>query len=215
MAGGSYYYKWSCSKCSYNERILHGPLRIEPQTNVPRSKLEFRWCNSCCGIRKCFTGIGHVYKPGDNPNSKAKYWKYSSLEKIQFEISEILENINLLEVEKKSNIFFLFSSKSKELSNLRAKLSELEKDLIDYKDSLTDCRRLSEHTFNYYNQLKSVAKCLTCASENVSSIEWVSDKHSCGGEFVKEDLGRFGTVNECKKIQYDQFGNSIHSVEKI
>jgi len=215
MAGGSYYFRWSCSKCDYNERLLHGPLRIEPQEGVPQSKIEFRWCKKCNGIRKCFTGIGHIYKPGDEPNSKAPRWKYNSVEKIHSEILSLTTKINLLEVEKKSSFFFSLSSKSKELIKLKENLNEAEKDLIKYEDSVNICNRLTDSTRNYYENLKPAPKCLTCGSKNISSVEWLKDQHSCGGVFKQEDLGRFGTVIEYKKIQYNQHGDAIHSMEQM
>lgn len=215
MAGGSYYFKWSCSKCDYNERLLHGPLRIEPQGAVPHSKIEFRWCNKCNGIRKCFTGVGHIYKPGDEPNSKAPRWKYSSIEKIHSEILSLSKKINLLEVEKKSSLFFSLSSKPKELIKLKEYLTEAEKDLINYQASVNICDKLTEQTGLYYETLKPAPKCLTCGSTNIGSFEWDNDKHSCGGNFQREDLGRFGTVSEYKKIQYNQYGDAIHSTERM
>ncbi len=215
MAGGSYYFRWSCSKCDYNERLLHGPLRIEPQEGVPKSKLEFRWCNECNGIRKCFIGIGHTFKPGDEPNSKAPYWKYNSIEKVQSEISNLSNKVNELEAEKKSSLFFSFSSKSKELSKLKENLKETEKDLIKYQESVNICNKLTEQTRKYYENLKPVPKCLTCGSANISAVEWNVDQHYCGGKFKQEDLGRFGTVNEYKRIRYNQNGDSVHSIEQM
>jgi hypothetical protein len=215
MAGGSYYFKWSCSKCDYNERLLHGPLRIEPQAGVPQTKLEFRWCNKCNGIRKCFTGVGHVYKPGDEPNSKAPRWKYNSVEKIHSEILSLTTKINLLEVEKKSSFFFSLSSKSKKLIKLRENLNEADKDLIKYEESVNICNKLTEQTRKYYENLKPDPKCLTCGSTNIGSIEWDKDRHLCGGNFKQEDLGRFGTVTEYKKIIYNQYGDSVHSIEQM
>lgn len=215
MAGGSYYFRWSCSKCEYEEKLLHGPCRIEPQEGVPQSKIEFRWCNKCNGIRKCFIGNGHLYRPGDEPNSKAPYWKYRSIEKIHSEIKSLSSKISSLETIKKSSIFFSFSSKSKELSKLKENLVEVEKDLIRYQESLNICNNLTEQTRKYYENLKPLPKCLTCGSNDIGKTEWDCDQHSCGGKFIKEDLGRFGTVNEYERIQYDQNGNALHTFEKM
>ena len=215
MAGGSYYFRWSCSKCDYNERLLHGPLRIEPQIGIPQSKLEFRWCYECNGIRKCFIGIGHLYKPGDEPNSKAPRWKYNNIEKIQDEILNLRNNINLLEAKKKSSLFFSFTSKSKELVKLKENLIQAQKDLVNYDESLKICNKLTKQTLTFYENLQPDPKCLTCGSNDIGNFEWDRDQHSCGGKFIKEDLGRFGTVNQYEKIQYDQFGNSIHSIEQM
>ena len=215
MAGGSYYFRWSCSKCDYNERLLHGPLRIEPQTGVPMSKLEFRWCNECNGIRKCFTGNGHIYKPGDEPNSKAPRWKYSNIETIHSEILNLSNNINELEAKKKSNIFFAFTKKSNDLIKLKENLISAKKDLINFEESISICNKLTEYTRKYYESLNTPPKCLACGSNDIGRYEWDRDQHVCGGNFIKEDLGRFGTVNQYKKIQYNQYGDSIHSIEQM
>jgi hypothetical protein len=215
MAASKYLFVWTCSRCDYIENTVAGPIRIEPLPDILKSKIETRWCNKCNGIRRCFIGKGHFFIPGEEPDCKAPYWKYKNLEEIKSEIFKTNEEINKIENKKKSQIFFSLSENFKTLKNLYAKVQELNLNAKQYSESLNICSDLSKNANNFYDKIKPVPKCLTCGSENISNVEWNRDKHKCGGSFIRNNGDIRFTVTEYELIQYNENGESIHSMMPV
>lgn len=189
---GLYCNIWTCTKCNYNEQTISGPFRIEPKPGVIRASIEDRWCNQCQGIRKCFTGTGYIFKPGDEPNSKVDRWEYMENKGVDATIED-------LQIKKMS--MHLSSKENEELNIL------LESKAI--------CQKLTQNARLFYEQLQPKPRCLICGSNNISSIDWSHDNHSCGGEFRRSDSGRIGSVSSYDFIQYDEYGKSNHSIKSM
>ena len=196
--GGIYNDYWSCSDCDFNDSTVSAPFRVEPSEGVPEAKIEKRWCNSCEGIRRIFTGQAKHFKPGDEPNSYF-WWKSSDISKIKKERSELLK--------KKSGFFFAFSKNKK-------RLSEVEKEITEYEKSERICKELTEKSILYYNEKNPPARCLICQSNDVSSLHWTSDSHSCGGKF-KHDSRRWGSVGRYEHITYSGDGSSVSEMRNF
>lgn len=200
--GGIYYTRWSCDNCDYGSSSVSGPYRVEPMIGTPKSKIEYRWCNNCKKIERVFTGEGSKIFLGNEPNSKIKSWCY------QFKDLQELENaINQLEIKKKGNFFFFISKDNKKLKEYKALIPL-------YIESKLICEKISRENEEFYKNLKPRPRCLKCGSINVSNESWETDKHSCGGEFIRNESGRMGTVGEYEYVKYDKNGNSTSKMEK-
>lgn len=212
MVASKYLFVWGCTHCEYKESTIAGPLQIKPLLGILKSKIETRWCNNCNGIRKCFMGKGHDYIPGEEPNSKALHWRYKDIDEIKLEILKINNEISKLENQKKSQMFFSLSKEHKNLKRLYEKLPELKINYKLYFESLLICKDLSKQAHNFYNRIKPLPKCLSCGNDNISNSEWNYDRHKCGGSFIRKNADIRFSVTEYELIQYNEHGQSIHSM---
>jgi hypothetical protein len=197
--GSIYKDYWSCSDCDFNDVTVSGPFRVEAAEGLQEAKIEKRWCNSCEGIRRVFTGQAKHFKPGDEPNSYFM-WKDS------FNISEIKKERSEL-LKKKSGFFFAFSKSKK-------RLIQVEKEITEYEKSKINCKELTDKGIRYYNEKSPPARCLICQSNDVSPLYWESDTHSCGGKF-KNDSKRTGSVGNYQNITYSGDGSSVSEMKSI
>lgn len=190
--GGIYLDKWSCTKCDFKDTIVSAPFKVEPMNNVPKAKIEFRYCHDCETITRCFTGNGGEYTIMDIDESQ--FWSlpfslaWSSIQELENKICELKEK-------RKRNIFFLLTKDHSLLRNLVA----LKK----------KCVQKTRESEAFYTQLKPRARCLSCHTHNIGHVVWSDDFHSCGGTFIKEDLGRRGSAFEYTVLRYDETGYSV------
>ena len=193
--GGIYHDIWTCSNCNYKDKTVSAPLVIEPKEGTKKSIIEYRWCNSCSSIQRCFIGKGYIYNCGDEPNSKIDKYRYK-------DITELKTEIEKLELKKKASFLFSLSKDAKKLNVLKALIR-------DYMESQLICESLTSQTTNFYLKSKPNPKCLICGSEDISKKEWRFDNHSCGGSFMKEASVRTGQVGSYQYIEYDDKGNTV------
>lgn len=199
--GGIYYNIWSCSNCDYTSRSVSGPFRVEPKTGTPKAKIEYRWCNDCKAIQRTFTGKGDGFMPGDEPDTKINRWQFKNLQELNIAINE-------LEAKKKSNFFFFLTSDSKRLKEYKEKVSL-------YVESEMICEKMTNENIDFYNKLKPTPKCLICNGTNVSKVSFDKDIHSCGGQFIRKDSGRVGSVSQVQVITYSSDGTSTSEMKNM
>ena len=192
--GGIYYNIWSCSKCEYTSRSVSGPFRVEPKVGTPPAKIEYRWCNDCHCIQRTFTGKADAIIPGREPDSLVSSWEFSSLEKFE-------EALQKLEQKKKNNIFFFLTKDSKKLKN--------------YYISKALCEKYTKENVAFYEKLKPIPKCLICGGTNVSQNSYDNDRHICGGEFIRKDSGRMGSVGQFQVIEYSSDGSATSEMRNM
>lgn len=217
--GGFYNSEFKCTNCNYLETLRISPKIIEPiNNNIPRAKIEYRWCNNCNGIRSVFTGNGYEYSASSIYNKDQESWMgYTSVNQLTIEKEKIQLRLDFL-IEDKKNIklnffqnFFQnhFTKKIDTYINAtKSNIVEINIKINKFKKSIETSLVLNENARVFYNSKNSIPKCLCCGNIDVSLLSFENENHICGGKIIEKKLGRGGSTDRYIKLNYDQFGNS-------
>ena len=190
---------WSCSNCDFSGATVPGSGRyiVNPKSGVVPSKIDYRWCSDCNGIKVIFLAEAPelsylLYSTTTNHRDPLK-----RLHEVKAEIEE-LEKI------KSSKFLFRLSKQSKQLKFLKEKYLSWLKDQKE-RDAIWIKRK--EH----YASKKLKPKCLICGGINVSDRNWDKDTHICGGKFKQKYIDHWEVHTmrgDVRIINYDENGNA-------
>ena len=210
--------------------INENTIEYVPDKGVFPSKIDYRWCNTCKSIEPVFTASHYNYTPkdfvaelkvmGSDYDSKLDQRDVHreigecSFEELRIKQTEVLREIQELEAEKASSIFFSF----KNWGNSKARLNYLRFFLNSCAEVLNKCEKKNAEAKEYYKNNKTKPRCLKCNSNEVSDKNYLIDSHyKCGG-LLKEKTREITYISEEKKpfakiqIVYDDTGKLIRGI---
>ena len=210
--------------------INENTIEYVPDKGIFPSEIDYCWCYTCKSIEPVFTASHYNFTPkdfvselkviGSDHYSKAdqrdihrEIGEYS-FDELRLKQTDVLKEIQELEAEKASSIFFSF----KNWGNRKGRLNSLRFFLNSCIEVLNKCEKKNAEGKEYYENNKTKPRCLKCNSNEVSDKNYLIDSHyKCGG-LLKEKTREIPYISKEKKpftkiqIVYDNTGKLISGI---